>query len=55
MSDEPLGRGSKEPGRTAGAPHPPGHRQSDGPDHPRRDVPSADPDVPQEQEDDDGT
>ena len=37
-----LGRGKKDPSTVAGAPFPPAVEHSDGPDHPRRDVPTAD-------------
>ena len=37
-----LGRGKKDPNTVAGAPFPPAVEHSDGPDHPRRDVPTAD-------------
>ena len=37
-----LGRGKKNPNATAGAPFPPAATQSDGPERPRRDVPTAD-------------
>lgn len=40
-----LGRGSKDPATVAGAPFPPAEEHTDGPDHPRRDVPTADPDA----------
>lgn len=39
-----LGRGMKKPKTVAGAPFPPAQKHTDGPDHPRRDVPTADPD-----------
>ena len=39
-----LGRGQKDPNTVAGAPFPPAVEHSDGPDHPRRDVPTADAD-----------
>ena len=41
-----LGRGKKDPSTVAGAPFPPAVEHSDGPDHPRRDVPSVDADAP---------
>jgi hypothetical protein len=37
-----LGRGRKDPKSVSGAPFPPAVEHSDGPDHPRRDVPTAD-------------
>ena len=37
-----LGRGKKDSKTVAGAPFPPAVEHSDGPDHPRRDVPTAD-------------
>ena len=39
-----LGRGSKDPNTVAGAPFPPAEEHTDGPDRPRRDVPTADAD-----------
>jgi hypothetical protein len=39
-----LGCGKKDPKTVAGAPFPPAIEHSDGPDHPRRDVPTADKD-----------
>jgi hypothetical protein len=39
-----LGCGKKDPKTVAGAPLPPAIEHSDGPDHPRRDVPTADKD-----------
>jgi hypothetical protein len=36
-----LGRGKKVPNTVAGAPFTPAVEHSDGPDHPRRDVPTA--------------
>jgi hypothetical protein len=36
-----LGRGRKDPDDTAGAPFPPATEHSDGPERPRRDVPTA--------------
>ena len=39
-----LGRGKKDPSTVAGAPFPPAVEHTDGPDHPRRDVPTADAD-----------
>jgi hypothetical protein len=39
-----LGRGKKDPKTVAGAPFPPAVEHTDGPDHPRRDVPTADKD-----------
>ena len=40
-----LGRGKKDSSTVAGAPFPPAVEHSDGPDHPRRDVPSVDADA----------
>jgi len=40
-----LGRGKQDPSTVAGAPFPPAVEHSDGPDHPRRDVPSVDADA----------
>lgn len=37
-----LGRGRKDSNTVAGAPFPPAVEHTDGPDHPRRDVPTAD-------------
>ena len=37
-----IGRGKKDPSTVAGAPFPPAVEHSDGPDHPPRDVPTAD-------------
>ena len=37
-----LGRGSKDSESVSGAPFPPAVEHSDGPEHPRRDVPTAD-------------
>jgi hypothetical protein len=52
-----LGRGRKDPKSVSGAPFPPAVEHSDGPDHLRRDVPSADEDgeaeAESEQEEDD--
>ena len=51
-----LGRGMKKSKTVAGAPFPPAETHTDGPDHPRRDVPTADseaeeePDTEQEEE-----
>ena len=39
-----LGRGKKDSKTVAGAPFPPAVEHSDGPDHPRRDVPTVDAD-----------
>ena len=39
-----LGRGKKDSNTVSGAPFPPAVEHSDGPDHPRRDVPTADAD-----------
>jgi hypothetical protein len=43
MGDGDLAGGTKDPGTVAGAPFPPATRHSDGPDRPRRGVPTADP------------
>lgn len=37
-----LGNGSKDPKTVSGAPFPPAVEHSDGPERPRRDVPTAD-------------
>ena len=56
-----LGRGKKDPNTVAGAPFPPAVEHSDGPDHPRRDVPTADangdaqPDATSENEEEEST
>jgi hypothetical protein len=38
-----LERDQKDPSKTAGAPYPPATTHDDGPERPRRDVPTADP------------
>lgn len=48
MDDRDLGAGSKDPSSTSGAPFPPATRHSDGPDRPRRDVPTAVPEADDE-------
>jgi len=50
---EPLDEGAKEPRTVRGAPYPPATRHSDGPERPRRHVPSADPQPDTDEEDDD--
>lgn len=43
MGDRDLEEGTKEPGSVSGAPYPPATRHSDGPERPRRHVPTAAP------------
>ena len=52
-----LGRGSKDSESVAGAPFQPAEEHSDGPEHPRRDVPTADEDAEQRdpEQEEDGT
>lgn len=52
MGDRDLEAGTKEPGSVSGAPYPPARRHSDGPERPRRDVPTAAPEPDQELDDD---
>jgi hypothetical protein len=53
-----LGRGKKDPNTVAGAPFPPAEQHTDGPEHPRRDVPTAPADgeaEPDTEQEEDGT
>ena len=53
-----LGRGRKDSKAVAGAPFPAAEQHTDGPDHPRRDVPTADADgeaEPDDEQEEDGT
>ena len=56
-----LGRGKKKSNAVAGAPFPPAVEHTDGPDHPGRDVPTADanggarPDAKAENEEEEST